>query len=149
MMRMVKGLDYYYDRASGFMIVACDEKRYYEDLFMVIDGYKYQVTVDDYFFVFPADEYWDEQCILGFLDGEGQDYWLLGDVFMRGYYSIHDNSDHKNAKIGWAPHANSPKKKVVNADSPETDVSDILYECTTIYNYWPGNAGSQWRTYWA
>ena len=52
-MRMVKGLDYYYDRDSGFMIVACDEKRYYEDIYMVIDGYKFQVTVDDYFFVFP------------------------------------------------------------------------------------------------
>ena len=68
---------------------------------------------------------------------------------MRGYYSIHDNSDHKNAKIGWAPHATSPKENVVLADSPETDVSDVLYECTSIYNYWPGRADSQWRNYWS
>jgi len=81
---------------------------------MTIDGFQFQVSVDDYFIVFPADGWYDEQCVLGFLDGEGQDYWLLGDVFMRGYYSIHDNSDHKNAKIGWAPHATSTKKNVVN-----------------------------------
>ena len=73
----------------------------------------------------------------------------MGDVFMRGYYSIHDNSDHTNAYIGWAPHATSTKKKVVSATAPETDVSEVTQECTSIYENWPDNAGSQWRSYWA
>ena len=124
-MRLVKGLDYYYDTESGFMIVACDEKDRYEDIYFTIDGYKFQVSVEDYFFEFPAEDGYDETCILGFLDGEGQDYWLLGDVFLRGYYSIHDNRDHKNARIGFAPHATSSKKNVERADIPETDVSEV------------------------
>jgi hypothetical protein len=142
MMRLVKGLNYFYDSESGFMIVACDEKNQYEDVYFTIDGFKFQVTVEDYFFVFPASDEYDEQCLLGFLDGKGQDYWLLGDVFMRGYYSIHDNSDHKNARIGFAPHATSIKGNVVNATAPEIDVSEVTQECTSIYEYWPGNSGS-------
>jgi hypothetical protein len=71
MMRLVKGMDYYYDKDSGFMIVACDEMDQYEDVYFTIDGYKFQVTVEDYFFIFPADDIYDEQCLLGFLDGEG------------------------------------------------------------------------------
>ena len=68
---------------------------------------------------------------------------------MRGYYSIHDNSDHKNAKIGFAPHATSKKKNVVDANAPETDVSEITQECTSIYEYLSKGPGSQWSNYWA
>jgi hypothetical protein len=41
MMRLVKGLDYYYDRSSGFMIVDCSQKSYYEDVYFTIDGFKF------------------------------------------------------------------------------------------------------------
>jgi hypothetical protein len=92
------------------------------------------VTVDDYFFVFPAEDGYDEQCILGFLDGTNQDYWLLGDVFLRGYYSIHDNSDRANARIGFAPHVKSNKKNVERtSDLPEKDIVEVLPECTRLY----------------
>jgi hypothetical protein len=33
--------------------------------------------------------------------------WLLGDAFLRGYYSVHD---HDQKKMGFAPHATSTKK---------------------------------------
>jgi hypothetical protein len=59
MMRLVQGLNYYYDRSSGFMIVACEEKKYYRDVYMTIDGWQFQIRVDDYFFEFPADELYD------------------------------------------------------------------------------------------
>ena len=48
--RLTKGLDKYYDRDSGFMYVSCRQKRYYEDVYLTIDGYKFQIRVDDYWY---------------------------------------------------------------------------------------------------
>lgn len=45
-------------------------------------------------------------CILGFVQN-GDNFWLLGDVFMRGFYSVHDMD---NQKIGFVPHSNSDKQ---------------------------------------
>jgi len=39
--RLTKGLDKYYDNSSGFMYVSCSQKRYYQDLYLTIDGYKF------------------------------------------------------------------------------------------------------------
>ena len=135
MTRLTRGLDRYYDRESGFMYVSCNQKRYYEDVYLTIDGFKFQISVEDYWYQFPAEgRETQDTCILGFLDDDQADYWLLGDVFLRGYYTIHDNSDHDNAKIGFAPHWVSSKKKVENTNIvPETKVEDVLYECTPIF----------------
>lgn len=40
------------------------------------------------------------------LGDSGADYWILGDVFLRGWYSIHDLD---NMKMGFVPHATSVK----------------------------------------
>ena len=65
------------------------------------------------------------------------DYWLLGDVFLRGYYSIYDNTNHNAARIGFAPHATSTKPKVVeNSPIPEIGVEDITWELTWIFDFW-------------
>lgn len=62
-------------------------------------------------------------------------YWLLGDVFLRGYYSIHHNVDHTAAQIGFAPHATSTKGKVEeNATLPTTNIEDVIWELTWIYD---------------
>ena len=53
-----------------------------------------------------------DTCLLAIIDDYQVSYWLLGDAFLKGYYTIHDNSDHANAKMGFAPHATSSKSLV-------------------------------------
>jgi hypothetical protein len=147
--RLTKGLDKYYDRESGFMYVSCRQKRYYEDVYLTIDGYKFQIRVEDYWYEF-ASEYpgGNDVCILGFIDDDYADYWLLGDVFLRGYYTIHDNKDHNNARIGFAPHWVSNKEKVVDTTVTDTSVKDVLYECTPVYSMWPQSYSAEQAQYW-
>lgn len=68
---------------------------------------------------------------------------------MRGYYTIHDNDDHKNAKIGFAPHWVSDKENVEKVDLTGTGVDDVAYECTPVYNYWPSGYSESQMRYWA
>lgn len=67
------------------------------------------------------------------------EFWLLGDAFLMGYYSIHDNEDHDNARVGFAPHKTSNKPDIVDFDasSIKSFYSDLLWEKTWIYDwYW-------------
>lgn len=56
-------------------------------------------------------------CTLGFV-ANSDDYWLLGDVMMRGFYVIHDDANHM---IGIAPHSNSDKSALRLATQFPTD----------------------------
>jgi FAD/FMN-containing dehydrogenase len=80
-------------------------------------------------------------------------------VFLRGYYSIHDNSDHANARIGFAPHSTSSKVKVeADVTLPANNIDDYLWELTWLYDISPKKnfmwtqffyrwAGNSW-VYW-
>ena len=57
-------------------------------------------------------------CTLGFV-ANSDDYWLLGDVFMRGFYVIHDDD---NQMLGMAPHSNSDKEALTLALEMPTKV---------------------------
>ena len=63
---------------------------------------------------------------------EKVDYWLMGTNFMQGYYTIFDNDDHSNARLGFAPHTDSSKVKIDDVRMPTTDVMDILWETTWV-----------------
>jgi hypothetical protein len=43
------------------------------------------------------------------------DYFLIGDAFFRGFYSVHDDD---NDRIGFAPHSESNKSAAVFTSSP-------------------------------
>lgn len=61
-----------------------------------------------------------QACLLGFSGGDFP-FWLLGDAFLRGYYTVHDMT---NDRIGFAPHDKSYKKKITTVSSkPTTTVS--------------------------
>lgn len=87
-----------------------------------------------------ATDYFQEisgSCYLAFVEDISSSYWLIGDAFLRGYYSIHDNEDHTNAKLGFIPHANSIKPHIGYGDVPETTTTDLQWERTWIYDiYW-------------
>jgi len=47
-------------------------------------------------------------CVIGMVPNSG-DYWLVGDVFLRGFYSVHRMDD---MTIGFVPHAGSTKPRL-------------------------------------
>lgn len=53
----------------------------------MIEGYWLEFHPDDY--VLEVENEGVTGCLLGFGASDAP-YWLLGDVFLRGYYSVHD-----------------------------------------------------------
>lgn len=78
----------------------------------MIEGYWLEFHPDDY--VIEVTNGNVTGCVLGFTASE-MPYFLLGDVFLRGYYSVHD---HTNDRIGFAPHATSKKKIIQEGVNP-------------------------------
>ena len=96
----------------------------------MVDGKWLQILVDDYIIDTNG------TCILGFSQNE-DDYWLLGDIFLTGYYTIWDNIDHTAAKIGFAPHITSLKADITSGSTPYTSNYDLFYERSIIFDiYW-------------
>jgi hypothetical protein len=134
--RMVGDNTHYFDYYSGIMLTSCAEKSRYETVYLWIDDYRFEISVDDYWIEYNdiVDEYDPEAadtCLLAIIDS-WSGYWLVGDAFLKGYYSIHDNEDHANAKMGFAPHATSAKQVVQKLTKPTIDLLDILWETTWI-----------------
>lgn len=114
--RLLKGKTYLYD--NGFMYVDCSERDGYPDV---------QLLINNKWFVVKAYDYVQElegTCYLSFVEDMSTSYWLIGDAFLRGYYSIHDNEDHSQAKLGFIPHANSDKPHVSYGEVPATTTVD-------------------------
>ena len=61
-------------------------------------------------------------CVLGFLSSNST-YFILGDSFLRGYYSVHDMT---NDRIGFAPHKTSKKKEIESGVNPKNTQAQIL-----------------------
>jgi len=53
----------------------------------LIDGHWFEVLPEDY--VFNFDNFGTKLCTLCII-GTDVEYWLMGDAFLRGWYSIHD-----------------------------------------------------------
>ena len=115
--RLARGSQYLFDPTSGLTVVSCDEKDNYQDFYLTIDDAQFKILAEDYFMTMTTtNETTGEKtttCFLGIVSMIDLNYWLIGDVFLRGYYSIFDNADHNAARMGFAPHATSTKPKVV------------------------------------
>jgi Eukaryotic aspartyl protease len=73
----------------------------------------------DYYFGIPPEEYLyqfsgETWCLIGFSQME-DDTWLIGDVFLRNYYSVWD---HDNDRIGLTPHSLSSADTISVATLP-------------------------------
>ena len=104
-----------------------------------MDGAQFKVLADDYFMEMEITEDGETSttCFLGIVSMLNLEYWLIGDVFLRGYYSIFDNSDHDAPRMGFAPHATSTKPKVKeNATIPSIGIEDVTWELTWIFDFW-------------
>jgi hypothetical protein len=146
-LRMSKAFEHYYDDYSGVMFVSCADKSWYQDISIWIDDYEFEILVDDYFLNLnemlaqePNTDGGDDVCVLGIVDDWESEYWVLGDVFLRGYYSTFDNNDHANARMGFVPHATSDKKFVEKSRLPVESIENILWELSWISLLIPPNS---------
>jgi hypothetical protein len=156
--RLARGSEngYLFDSTSGLTLVNCSDKAYYQDFYLTIDGNQFKILADDYFMSMDTTDdttgVVTTTCFLGIVSMDALDFWLLGDVFLRGYYSIFDNSDHNAAKIGFAPHATSTKPKVAaNSPIPSVGVEDITWELSWVFDMWQAlgaHSFSQWYYRW-
>lgn len=93
-----------------------------------------------YYFAIPPEEYiytfsYTTECLIGF-EAMQDDTWLIGDVFLRSYYSVWD---HDNDRIGLSPHKTSYATSVTVASVPlpvnsfqYTNVMDVAFEIFEI-----------------
>ena len=81
----------------------CSEVSNLPSFYLLFGDYWFEVMPEDY--TVATDKDLDE-CAFCLQSTTGYSYWILGDVFMRGWYSIHD---YGNMKMGFAPFINSSK----------------------------------------
>ena len=74
----------------------------------------------------------DNVCMLSIVDAWESEYWVLGSSFLNGYYTILDNDNHEQARMGIAPNAAGDKEKLRKTPKPTVDYNDILYQHTWI-----------------
>lgn len=88
---------YHYEVYSYYGITygRCDLSTY-ESVFIFIDNRYFEIVPSTYIISFTDT---NTVCAIGFADG-GTD-WLLGDVFLRNFYSVWDDDSNK---LSLAPH---------------------------------------------
>ena len=84
-------------------------------IYLLVDGYWLELRSEDY--LIDASDAGDRSlCMFAFTQNTDE-FWLLGDVFYRGYYVIHDDV---GAKVGIAPHSTSMKRALIHTDEKPT-----------------------------
>lgn len=86
---------------DGYYIIRCSDE--FPSVFLLIDDHWFEVPPSTFIFAIPG---YPDYCYVG-IHHVSDDYWLIGDTFLRGYYSVWDNP---NNRIGLAPHKTSIAK---------------------------------------
>lgn len=100
----------------------CDDIDQLPVIDFLFGGYWLQMIPEDYVIedTYTIGTRRVKRCSLCILDN-GDESWLLGDAFMRGYYHVHD---HANKKFGFAPHSLSTK------DTPFKEDGSTKFDAT-------------------
>lgn len=91
----------HYDNYLPFVVADCDRSKY-ESIFLYNNASSsyFEVTPENYVLDIQFEE---DKCVLGFYPNTDE-YWLLGDSFIRNFYTIWDE---ENDQLGFAPHITS------------------------------------------
>jgi hypothetical protein len=116
---------------GGYYIDYCSNSDYYPSLYLLMGGTWMEVPASSYMFNFYSD-----YCMVG-IQSAGAHYWLLGDGFLKNFYTIWDNT---NAQVGIGPHKTSSSAYLTTSDmaSPSyyftelTYISDIAAEISRV-----------------
>ena len=89
-----------YDTDSGAWYTDCDSKSDLKDIDITLkhsssssETYTFTLTYEDYII------YQDGTCIVAIMALSGADFWLLGDVMIRKYYTVYDM---ENNRVGFS-----------------------------------------------
>ena len=135
--RLTKGRNAKYYSTIGGMVIDCDERDQYEDVSFSLDGKWIQIKAEDYL------EEYDGVCYIGLLIGEYPVY-TFGTQAMNGYYTIFDNSDPDNARVGFAPHATSTKSVLAEDDLPSDSLWNVYWEHGYLFQVYQNNPDAWW-----
>jgi len=93
---LLRGIEYY--DWEGVPVAPCDTSKYLS-LYIRIEGKYFEIPPSVYVMPYDFGEGFENHCVIGFTINES-DYFLLGDTFLRSYYSIHDD---EGGKLGLVP----------------------------------------------
>jgi hypothetical protein len=79
---------------------------------------KYWVQLDPKDYLIPMREN-SESCFICVYPEPGDTRWLLGDAFLRGYYSVYD---YEQRRFGFVPTPNSSKEAPQSGILPQNDL---------------------------
>lgn len=107
----------------GLFVKSCEKAINDPDLTFNLGGTKYTLSPREYYMKDPGNGI----CVLTFLPmdmGDGADHYLLGDVFMKKFYTVHDKDSHR---VGFAPavHPAWKEKDEDWASKPLIDIPEL------------------------
>jgi len=88
---------------NGIPVSPCDLSLYQSFWLMIGNETWTEIPPEAYVMEYDLGSEWEGWCVLGFTVNT-EDYFLLGDTFLRSYYSIHDDD---NSRLGLVPHSTS------------------------------------------
>ena len=107
----------------GYPLMDCNDLEKLPFIEFLFGGYWMQMLPEDYMIpdsvVILKNGQTQYRCGLC-LDDNGEESWLLGDAFLRGFYSVYD---HAGKQFGFAPHSLSKKNAPVKGEVPSASQS--------------------------
>lgn len=93
----------------GMYYVSCDVTKF-QNISLLINDYWFEVPASTY--IMNLGSFGGSFCNLGFALMYNQEMFILGDVFLRNYYSVWDT---ENNRIGFARMTNGPQVSQITA----------------------------------
>ena len=106
---------------AGFHVSECNYEEW-PSVYLMVSNYWLEISPEHY--LIDASDARDKSiCIIAFTSNDSN-FFLVGDSFFRGFYSIHDD---ENDRIGFAPHSESTKSAPVFAKYLPTNSIELNF----------------------
>ena len=126
LLRLTKDKVSQYIPEANIFAIECAQREDYEDIRFNVNEHWVQLRAEDY--IGKTEGVCYIKIVPGWFPA-----WVFGTSVLEGYYTIFDNADHDDAKIGIAPHVNSDKDVLESGSFPTTSLHDIVWELTPIF----------------
>lgn len=116
--RLLENVDENIYQADGDDILTLCQPSSYPTISILYGSYWAEILPEDY--VLDVSLAGDESiCMIGFTYQGDDEGWMLGDVFLRGFYATHDMD---TKMMGFAPSSGSKKNMLVSGTAPDEEL---------------------------